>query len=392
MPRVFPLVGLSLLSWFPSRGGEDLTRKAEQALAFARVQAIRALESLGDSLAYPRSSGRDGQWTYTPADDWTSGFFPGLLWYLAGASQEPMLGRAAVRWTAGLEAQQWNRTTHDLGFMMFCSYGNGLRVDTSGRYRRVLLQSAATLARRFNPRVGCIKSWDWNAAWQFPVIVDNMMNLELLFWASKNGGGPALREMAVTHALTTMRHHLRPDGSTFHVVNFDTGTGAVLGKFTHQGATDSSVWARGQAWSVYGFTMTFRETGDARFLDAARLVTKFFLDHLPPDHVPYWDFRAPNIPEEPRDVSAAAIVTSALLELSTLVPDGEERRSYRHAAETLLGALTSSPWLARGTASPGILNHATGNKPGGKEIDVSLIYADYYMVEALLRYQKLNPR
>jgi unsaturated chondroitin disaccharide hydrolase len=189
-----------------------------------------------------------------------------------------------------------------------------------------------------------------------------------------------------------MRHHLRPDGSTFHVVNFDTSTGAVIGKFTHQGAADSSVWARGQAWAVYGFTVTFRETRDPRFLDAARSVAKFFLDHLPPDHIPYWDFCAPAIPTEPRDVSAAAIVTSALFELSTLLPAGEEQRYYRQAAERLLGALTSPPWLAQGTRSSGILNHATGNKPGGGEIDVSLIYADYYFVEALLRYRKLTFR
>ena len=379
---------LAALNVAPAQTASD---RFDHALNFARQRALRTVAWLGEKSAYPRSSrSTGGGWEVTPANDWTSGFFPGLLWYLFEYTGEDSLLRAAERWTDGLESEQFNRGTHDVGFMMFCSVGNGYRLRPSDRYHAILLQSAASLAERFNPAVGCIKSWDWNEEWSYPVIIDNMMNLELLFWASKNGGGERLRTMAISHAVKTMENHLRPDGSAWHVVNYNPVTGEVSSRFTHQGAADSSAWARGQAWGIYGFTMTYRETGDPRFLAAAGRLADYYVAHLPSDGVPYWDFQAPGIPNTERDASAAAIACSALLELSELVQDSSLRETYASAAEHMLASLSAPPYLAEGTKSMGILNHAVGHRTANREVDVSLIYGDYYFVEALLRYKRVR--
>jgi hypothetical protein len=272
--------------------------------------------------------------------------------------------------------------------MMMCSFGNGLRLAGTEAYRPILLQAASSLASRFNPKVGSLKSWESRPKWDFPVIIDNMMNLELLFWGAKNGGPPSLREIATTHALTTIANHFRPDGSTYHVVDYDTATGKVRARNTHQGYADESVWARGQAWALYGFTMTFRETGDARFLAAAQRAADWFIGHLPSDGVPYWDFKAPGIPDEPRDAAAGAIAASGLLELALMTPEREKGDTYRRAAERTLASLCSPAYLAREGQEPSILRHATGHRPGGSEVDVPLIYADYYFLEAILRYDE----
>jgi hypothetical protein len=237
--------------------------------------------------------------------------------------------------------------------------------------------------------VGCIKSWD-GTDWPFPVIIDNMMNLEILFWAAKNGGPPALRDMAASHALKTMANHFRADGSTYHVVSYDTLTGAVLARQTLQGYADESVWSRGQAWAIYGFTMAYRETGDDRFLTTAQRAADYFIGHLPPDLVPYWDFLAPNIPNEERDVSAAAVACSGLLELSGMGADSSAKERYLQSALGLLRTMCRPPYLSEGTSSMALLNHSVGNRPAGTDVDVSLIYADYYFVEALHRYKVLT--
>jgi hypothetical protein len=273
--------------------------------------------------------------------------------------------------------------------MVFCSFGNGYRLTKAEPYKTVILQTASTLATRFNPTVGCIKSWD-NRKWPYPVIIDNMMNLELLFWASQNGGTRQMYDIAVRHAETTMRNHFRPDGSTYHVLSYDSTDGSVIWKGTHQGYADSSCWSRGQAWGIYGYTMTYRFTKDPRFLQTARRAADYFLDHLPPDHVPYWDFNAPNIHDEPRDVSAGAIVASALLELSRFMNEQPAKEKYFRAAVSILEALSVQPYFVESEASAGILKYAVGNRPGGSEIDVSLIYGDYYFIEALIRYQQYS--
>ena len=364
---------------------QTLDERVDHALVFARSQLLQTVRELDGTGLYPRSTLPDGSWHLVGCADWTSGFFPGLLWFGYEYSKDEVLETAARRWTDGVEAQQHNGTTHDLGFMLFCSFGNGYRIKRNDHDRTVLLAAARTLADRFNPRVGCIKSWDWSTEWQCPVIIDNMMNLELLFWAARNGGEDTLRAIAVSHAEKTIENHLREDGSTFHVVDYDSTSGRVIGKTTHQGASAHSTWARGQAWALYGFTVCYRETRDERFLDAAERTADYFIDHLPDDAVPYWDFAAEEIPSTERDASAGAIAASGLLELARL--SGAKAAAYRSAAERLLHRLTSPAYLAEGTSSRGILNHGVGDKPHGIEVDVSLIYADYYFVEALLRYK-----
>ena len=382
------LLGMALLS--VQVNAQDLGTRVQHALAVARDHAELTARMLGDSTTLPRSSTPTGRWVTVPPSDWTSGFFPGLLWNLYSWFTTPALQHDAKRFTDRLTSQQNNTRTHDVGFMMFCSFGNAQRLSPSETYQQILLQSARSLASRFDPRVGSIKSWDGTPRWGYPVIVDNLMNLELLFWASKNGGPAAYRDVATRHALATLANHVRPDGSTFHVVDYDTVTGDVVARQTAQGFSDGSVWARGQAWAVYGFTMVYRETHDERFLKTAQRTADYFVNHLPADGVPYWDFEAPDIPDAPRDASAGAIAASALLELCTMGTDTVRQHRYRVEAELILGSLTSAAYLSQGPpAARGILNHATGNHPHGLEIDVSLIYGDYYFVEALLRYNRL---
>ncbi len=382
-----PLIGLALFLVCLCAPAESPGQSPDlmKALGVAGTQARRTIAALGDSLGIPRYTLPDGRWQTSTPSEWTSGFFPGTLWYLYEQSRDTVLRNAAGRWTVLVEGQKLNSRTHDVGFMINCSFGNGYRITGDPRYREVLLQAARTLSGRFNPKVGCIKSWDWPKQWPFPVIIDNMMNLELLMWASRNGGGDTLAAIARSHALRTIENHFRPDGSTFHVVDYDPLTGAVVTRQTHQGTADSSVWARGQAWAIYGFTMMYRETRDPRFLGAARRAAGFFLGHLPPDDVPYWDFDAPGIPNEPRDASAAAIAASALIELARFCPPSGEGYRYRQAATEILSSLCSPEYLADPSSSYGILKHAVGNKPANKEVDVSLVYGDYYFVEALLR-------
>lgn len=383
--KIFLLAASLCLLSAGSHAG-SLDKRVRHALAFSEKQLKATVALLADSVKIPRSTLPDGSWKTVPPDDWTSGFFPGCLWQMYELTHDAAYRTAAERWTAALEAQQNNPTTHDLGFMLNDSYGQGNRLHPNDAYKRVLLQTAKTLALRFNPTVGCTRSWD-NKEWQFPVIVDNMMNLELLFWASKHGGDPQLAEMAVTHALKTMRSHVREDGSTYHLVDFDTLTGNVRKKQTVQGFADESVWARGQAWAMYGFTEVYRETKDARFLATAERAAGYFLAHLPADHVPYWDFKDTAIPNAPRDASAAAIASSALFELCTVTKDAHRAKAYAAAAKQILSSLCAPPYLAEGTPSMALLNHAVGHKPAHSEIDVSIIYGDYYFLEAIHRYQ-----
>jgi len=380
---LFLACGLSRVS------AQSLDSLVTHAMHFADQQLRQTVAEIGDSTRFPRSTLPDGSWKTTPAREWTSGFFAGCLWYLNEFTKDPFFKQTAERWTAGMADQQFDTGTHDVGFKIFDSYGNGYRLYPSDEYRKVILQAAQTLTTRFNPTVGCIKSWD-NRKWQYPVIVDNMMNLELLFWSAEHGGTKRMREIAISHADKTMRNHFRPDGGTYHVLDYDTTNGSVIARNTHQGYADESVWSRGQAWAIYGFTMTYRFTKDSRFLQTAQRAADYFINHLPPDDVPYWDFQAPDIPNEPPDVSAAAITASALFELSQYPGSKAQRTRCLNSAKKILRSLCSAPYLAEGTNSHAILNHAVGSKPGNSEVDVSIIYADYYFIEAMMRYLQLR--
>ena len=323
-----------------------------------------------------------------PSADWTSGFFPGSLWYLYEATGEAKWRASAEKFTAYLEPEQHNTGTHDIGFMLYCSYGNGLRLTGNAAYKSVLLNGAKSLSTRFNPTVGAIKSWDHGVGkFTYPVIIDNMMNLELMFWAAREGKVARYRDLALKHADTTLANHFRSDHSTFHVIDYDPQNGRVIKKVTHQGITDDSAWARGQAWGLYGYTVMYRETKDPRYLAQAQQIGAFIMNHprLPADKVPYWDFDDPKIPHAPRDSSAAAIICSALLELRGYV-DAAAAASYTAFAEAQLRSLASPAYLAEpGTNGGFLLTHATGNHPKNSEIDVPINYGDYYFLEALLR-------
>jgi len=343
-------------------------------------------------MVSPRTLSTDGKLVLVPAKDWTSGFFPGCLWFLYEYTGKQEWKDQAKTFTAKIENEKWNSTTHDMGFKVYCSFGNGFRLTRDPAYREVIIQSAKTLSKRFNPIVGCIRSWDHNnGKWAYPVIIDNMMNLELLFEATRLSGDSSFYKIAFTHASTTLKNHFRSDFSSFHVVDYDTITGKVIKKTTHQGFSDASAWARGQAWGLYGFTMCYRETKNKAFLTQAEKIASFILNNptLPKDLVPYWDFNAPSIPTEPRDASAAAVMASALYELSLYSTKG---KYYRTMADKITASLTSNYRSQAGENKGFILLHSTGSKPSNTEVDVPLNYADYYYLEALLRAKKLNEK
>jgi rhamnogalacturonyl hydrolase YesR len=369
----------------------DPSRMARESLDVASQQLSLSIENLGDTDRNPRTA-ENGVLRQVRSSDWTSGFYPGCLWYIYEYTGDEKFLEAVKNFTMNVEKEQFNGGTHDLGFMMYCSFGNGYRLTEEVAYRDVIIQSAKTLCTRFNPNVGCIKSWDHNEdKWQYPVIIDNMMNLELLFWVAKETNDTGMYNIALSHTETTMKNHFREDHSSWHVLDYDTISGEVLHRHTHQGYSDESAWARGQSWGFYGYTMVYRETGEQKFLDQARGIADFILNHenLPEDMVPYWDFNAPNIPDEPRDASAAAILCSGLYELSSHL--GEEGETYKQAADKILISLSSDKYRAGvGENNNFILKHSVGSKPADSEVDVPLIYADYYFIQACMRKLELE--
>jgi unsaturated chondroitin disaccharide hydrolase len=363
----------------------SLDETVRDDLEFARTQLTTTAASV-PADRYPTRTAPTGEWVTTGPGYWTSGFFPGSLWLSYEATGDPDLRLQAETRQAGIEAQKLDITGNDQGFKVLGSFGNAARLTGSDAYRRVVLRAADSLASRFRPVVGATRSWGSGPSPDFTVIVDNLMNLELLFWASKHGGDPALYGMALSHALRTMRNHVRRDGSTYHVVDYSPATGLVKRRRTRQGYARDSTWSRGQAWAVYGFTMAYRETGDPRLLETARRTADWFITHLPPDRVPYWDFDAPGIPNAPRDSSAAAIAASALLELAALEPDAARAARCRGSAESIIGSLSSADYLARGRPTGAILMHGTQDRPR-ESYDTGLVFGDYYFLEALLRYR-----
>ncbi|MBS1565752.1 MAG: glycoside hydrolase family 88 protein [Bacteroidetes bacterium] len=368
----------------------------ERPLQYCSQQAAKTLASLNGFSQLPRSIPKGGkEWRLVSYRDWCSGFWPGILWYNYEFSGRKEWRVAAEAFSKTLfPLADTAATDHDLGFQVFCSLGNGYRLTDNPAYKKILLKAADTLSKLFNPRVGTLLSWPRKVPGvDYPLrhntIMDNMINLELLFWASKHGGGKRLFDIARSHALTTMKNHFRSDYTSYHVVVYDTATGKKLKGITHQGYSDSSMWSRGQAWAIYGFTMVYRETGDTAFLHFVQKAADVYLRKLPPDLIPYWDFNDPAIPHAPKDASAAAIVASGLLELSFLLNDTQKARFYRSKAVQMLAALSSPEYLA-GNENNAFLLHSTGHKPAGGEIDASIIYADYYYMEALLRLRKIQ--
>ena len=391
------------LLYYEPDAGDDGFASADSQLRYQLSCVQDARRKIADKTKLmPRCVEKDGRLRLVGERDWCSGFFPGELWLMYQYSHDRFWRQQAVSNTWLIENVKNHRGTHDLGFMMGCSFGNAWRLTGEESYRDVLLRSAESLATRFDDKVGCIRSWSWGTPdrWQYAVIIDNMMNLELLFEASLLTGDKKYYEMAVSHATTTMKNHFRDDYSSYHVVDYDPVTGAVIKRITHQGLFNESVWSRGQAWGLYGFTMCYRYTRDEAFLQQARNIARFFFSQpdMPADMIPYWDMRDPAIKTGkgpaadggvPRDASAAAIFASGLYELAGYVQADEARR-YIEIADKILSSLQENYQPEPQTAQGFLLLHSTGNYPGHDEIDVPINYADYYYLEAQLRKRALK--
>ena len=392
MKKILNLLLLVLFAFSSCNRQKPMKKIIDESLSFSLKQYTQMYDVMKEKPdLLPRTFDASGNLITAKPDWWTSGFFPGSLWYLYEYSKDEKMKEAAAAMTSRIEKEKNNTGTHDLGFMLYCSFGNGLRLTGDEKYSDVLLTGAKSLSTRFHSNIGCIQSWNSRRGWQYPVIIDNMMNLELLMWAFKKSGDSTYYKICISHSDTTIKNHFRPDYSSFHVVSYDTITGRVEKKQTHQGAADGSAWARGQSWGLYGYTVMYRETGLKRYLDQAVHIADFLINHpnMPGDMIPYWDFNAPDIPDAKRDASAAAIMASALIELSGYAGP-ETGKKYLQAAEKQLRTLSSPAYMSKpGENGNFILMHSIGSIPGNSEVDVPLTYTDYYFIEALMRYRKL---
>ena len=388
-------LGLLLLSACNSTSKNQQTDLIADNVAFAEKQIghqVKLIEESGKILN-PRTIKND-KIQYVPIDDWTSGFFPGSMWYMYELTGDEKWKNLGVKYTEDLDSVKYLTWHHDVGFMINTSYGNAYKATKNETYKEVMIQAAKSLATRFRPTPGVIQSWDEDRGWQgtrgwmCPVIIDNMMNLELFFEVTRLTGDSSFYKMAVSHADVTLENHFRDDYSCYHVIDYDKIKGGVRHKHTAQGYAHESAWARGQAWALYGFAVCYRETKDPRYLELTDKIYNYLFTHknMPEDLVPYWDFDAPNIPNEPRDASAAAVIASALYELSTF-----GKPEYKETADKIVASLSSPAYRAiLGTNGNFLLMHSVGSIPHGHEIDVPLNYADYYFLEALLRKKELE--
>ena len=367
---------------------EDLTARV---FKLAEKQFV-LMDSQLEEGEFP-SSVKKASLSKTKPSSWVSGFFPGSLWYVYLYDKDPRFEALAAKYTERMQPVLEKDRSHDIGFQVNCSYGNALRITGDPKWQPAMEKGASLLAGRVKPAAGVTRSWNFSAKgkdWKCPVIIDNMMNLELLMEAARLTGADSLRRIAVSHAETTMKNHFRPDGTCFHVVDYDPETGEVRSKCTHQGYADDSAWARGQAWALYGFTMMYDKSLRPEFLDQAQKVARMLLKRLPEDGIPFWDFDAPEIPDEHRDASAGAIMASAFVKLAGLTKDKKLSKQCLTMAETQLRTLASPLYLAAPGENCGfLLMHSVGNLPKKSQVDVPLTYADYYFLEALLRWNKI---
>lgn len=386
---------IAVFSFFAALSGfgqpADMRSLIEQNLQFAAAQYKWLDKNTPDSLMPRNFNPATGKAENSNTQWWCSGFFPGTLWYIYEYTKDSVVRLLAEKRLTILEKEKYYTGNHDLGFMIYNSFGNAYRLTGNPAYKDAVLTAAGSLASRYRPQIRSIQSWNANNRLKCPVIIDNMMNLELLYWASQQGGSQQFRDIAVNHANSTLLYHYRRDHSSWHVLDYDLASGSIRQRITWQGAADSSAWARGQAWGLYGFTMMYRFSHNKSYLSKARQIAGYLLNHprLPSDKIPYWDFDAPGIPHEPRDASAAAIMASALLELTQYVK-GKEKNNYLNAATIMLQQLASPAYRSRniGDNNGFLLMHSVGSLPHKSEVDVSLTYADYYFIEALLRYQQ----
>ncbi|WP_299780752.1 glycoside hydrolase family 88 protein [uncultured Formosa sp.] len=370
---------------------ESTTSEVDPVLQANTEKISQTINTIKVRDSFPRTILKeDTQWELVGVRDWCSGFWPGILWYAYEFSGDENIKQAAVEFTDPIKTVAYSKALdHDIGFQVYCSFGNGYRLTGNEAYKKVMLAAADTLATLYNPKVGTIHSWPMKPEYPHNTIIDNMMNLELLFWAAKNGGDKRLYDIAERHAEVTMKYLVRPDYSTYHLGSFDDETGEFLRGVAHQGYADDSMWARGQTWGIYGFAFSYRETGRKDFLETSIKLANKYLERLPEDGVPFWDFDDPKIPNAPKDASAAAVAACGMLELSTLVEDKQLQKKYFNEAKRFITTLSSDAYLSNAT-NEALLLHSTGHHPRNSEVDASIIYADYYYMEALLRLKKLN--
>lgn len=386
--------GMSLLTACstPKTGAPEWFENAVKTSDHQLLYMAEQLKDVPDTACFPRSTKVDGSYRLENAKDWTSGFYPGSMWLAYELSGDEALAKEARRYTDRLEGIQYYTGNHDIGFMMYCSYGNALRLKPKPKDKEILINSSESLCARFSPEIGLIRSWDFGD-WSYPVIIDNMMNLEILFWASEQTGNSKYRDIAIAHADKTLKNHFRENMTSYHVVSYSVPSGKVESKGTFQGYADSSAWARGQAWGVYGYTMCYRFTKNPVYLEAAHKIARFIMENRPSgnDYIPYWDYDTPDIPNAPRDASAAAVTASALLELYAYTEDQSLSDAYIEYAENILKQLSSPDYLAKENENKGfILMHSVGSFPHDSEVNVPLNYADYYYLEAMKRYKDLK--
>lgn len=394
------LIGILLLAVIFGCTGQNQKNSTPDLTTQISLQidyAIQLEESLKDSVLVSPRTTENGKIKLVRSRDWTSGFFAGNLWMVYELTGDEKWKKFGIKYTEALDTIKYLTNHHDVGFMIGFSYGNGLRLAKNETYKEVIVQAAKSLSTRFHPQAGIIQSWNvdrgWQSerGWECPVIIDNMMNLELLFDATKYSGDSTFWKIAVTHADKTIEHHFRSDFSTWHVIEYSLADGSVRNKHTAQGFAHESTWSRGQSWGIYGYTVCYRETRDPKYLEQAEKAFEFVANHpnLPEDGVPYWDYNAPNIPDEKRDASSAAIMASALYELSTY----SKSEYYKGWADKIMQSLSSTEYRANlGENGNFILKHSVGSIPHGSEIDVPLNYADYYFLEALKRKRDLENR
>lgn len=388
---LFSFFFLISCSYTNDKQQESMEQLTERVFNLATEQYKNMSVSLNDST-YPKTISSEGRLVTSDIYWWCSGFYPGTLWYIYEYGQSEDIKRLAIEYTEKLSPIQYVTNDHDVGFQLYCSYGNGLRLTNDTTYKTVLYNGAKSLSTRFNEKVGCIKSWDnLRRGWKFPVIIDNMMNLELLTWAAKEYKDQELFCIACKHADTTMKNHFRPDYASYHLVDYDPQSGEVRSQQTVQGFSNGSKWSRGQAWGLYGYTMMYRMSDSVKYLNQAEKIADLIIPILPEDGIPYWDFDSAYIPDDYRDASAGAIIASALIELSGYMVDQIKKDLYLSTAEKQLRSLASKQYLVeKGTNGHFLLKHSVGSIPIKSEVDVPLSYADYYFVEALLRYKKVK--
>lgn len=382
-----------LFYWIPNTyAGQPLDSLVNNAVKISLNHLENSVKEVRDTTLFPTYGTKDLKWQLKSADDWTSGFYPGCFWYAYKLSGDQRFEHWAKQWTSSLEEQKYNSQSHDLGFKFICSYANGLKFDSSleeSNYKSIILTAASTLSKRYSPIVKCLSSdWDLKPIKDsYPVIIDIMMNLKLLFWASEHGGPAYYAEYARNHALVTARDFIRLDGSTYHIVRYNKNTGAIINKGTLQGAGNETTWSRGQAWGIYGFVTVYRYTKAKQFLNDAIKLANYFIKHLPKDQIAPWDFQSKI---KQRDVSASAIVCSALFEIVRYVKSDSLKSFYTTEAEAILKSLCRAPYFSGNKNTNCLLEHSVGFFPHNTDVDVPAIFADYYFLESIVRYRQME--